>query len=69
MTSDMDDAGEPSPLLLHAIEAVTKEMARAFDVVWSRPDAPLLMEQFLAGELVFGIARDGLTIMAPDAVA
>jgi hypothetical protein len=58
---------ELNPLMIQAVESVTAEMARAFDVIWSRPDAPALMEQFLAGRVAFTVDRGGVNILArPD---
>lgn len=58
-----DQPGEMNELLVRAVESITKGMAEAFDVVWSRPDAALLVEQFLAGALVFRVDRHGVTIL------
>jgi hypothetical protein len=51
-----------NPLVLEAVESITKGMAQAFDQVWSRPDAPRLVELFLSDRLVFQIDRQGVTI-------
>jgi hypothetical protein len=46
--------------MVKAVAEVTKEMAQAFDSIWSAPDGHLIMERFLAGTLRFTIERGGI---------
>ncbi len=57
---------EVNPLLLPAVETVTAEMARAFDVIWSKPGAAAVMEGFLAGRVAFQIDVGGVTTLERD---
>ena len=51
-----------SALMLTAVESVTAEMARAFDVIWSAENGPELMEAFLDSRLAFMVDRSGVTV-------
>lgn len=50
------------PRLTTAVDAVMAEVRRGFEVLWSRPDAPLIMARFAAGTLTFSVERGGLRI-------
>jgi len=58
-----------NPIFQAAIEAVTEEMARAFDEVWSRPNAVEMLDGFLAGSVRFVIGREGLLVLVDDDTA
>jgi hypothetical protein len=60
--TDPDPLEDFNPVLRPIIEAVTIAMAGAFDQLWLRPNAAELAEGFLAGRLVFVVARDGVTL-------
>lgn len=51
-------------LLQSAVEAVTVAMAGAFDEIWSKPNAAMVMDGFLGGTVRFVIERDGITVLA-----
>ena len=51
-----------NPLLTTAIASVMDAFDRAFAELWSRPDAPAVMEGFLSGRIAFHLERDGLLI-------
>jgi hypothetical protein len=61
--SEQDPLEQVSPVLRPLVEAVTKAMAEAFDEVWTRPDAPALMEAFLDGRCLFQVDRHGVLIL------
>lgn len=61
--SEQDPLADFNPLLRPVVEAVTIEMAGAFDDIWTRPDAAELAEGFLDGRVVFLVEHDGVTIL------
>lgn len=52
-----------NPILLRAVESITKAMAESFDQIWTRDDAPQLVDGFLAEQISFVIRRDGVLIV------
>jgi hypothetical protein len=57
-----------NPLMAHAVEAFTRATATAFLKVWTRDDAPAVMEKFLSREIVFVVTLDELQVLAADSV-
>ncbi|TGB13296.1 hypothetical protein [Streptomyces sp. MZ04] len=57
---------EINPLIRDAVERITIGMAEAFDIIWSRPDAAQIIENFLDGSGAFLVERDGITVMSTD---
>jgi hypothetical protein len=69
MTEPQNDPLEGiNPLLAHAVEAFTRATATAFLRVWTRDDAPAVMEKFLSREIVFVVTLDELQVLAADRV-
>jgi hypothetical protein len=61
--SEQDPLEEINPLLRPAVEAIIVAMAGAFDDIFTRPDAPAIVEAFLDDRLEFHVARDGVLIV------
>lgn len=60
-----DELGEQvAARVQQAMVSITEAMAKAFDEVWSRPDAGALAFGFLEGEVQFQISRYGVLILA-----
>ena len=58
-----DELDHINPLLRTAVESVTRAMAEAFDELWTKPDAPRVMEGFLADRISFVIRRGGVLVV------
>ncbi|MFD2028961.1 hypothetical protein [Promicromonospora aerolata] len=65
--NDESTAPEPNPILTEAVESIMTAAADAFAEVWSRPNAPQLVEGFLAGRVSFHVERSGLSVLVAPA--
>lgn len=67
--SEQDDLeAQVAARVRQAMVSITEAMAKAFDEVWSRPDAGVLAFGFLEGRIAFQVNRYGVLILAePEA--
>lgn len=66
---DCPDACGMEPLVHVAAASITEQLARAFDTVWHRPDAAVLVEGFLDGGVSFVVKRTGVVVVSHDPAA